>query len=117
MGLVQNHVIPLLPPQNCGVLEGKGVRSDANIEVMLVIPPLPKFPSAFRVAIVAKDFEAREELLELHFPIQYDTRGDDDQMWTPYPSIRGEVGQQSDRLDGLPEAWGPCVHIKAIQHL
>jgi hypothetical protein len=25
-------------------------------------------------------------------------------MWTPYPSIGGEVSQQSNRLDGLPEA-------------
>ena len=104
MSLVQDHVIPLLPPQDRSILEGKGVRSDADVEVILVVPPLPKLPSTFGVAIVAQDFEPRKELLKLHFPIQDDTCGDDNQMWTPYPSVRGKVSQQSDRLDGFPEA-------------
>ena len=32
-------------------------------------------------------------------------------MWTPYPSISGEVGQQSDRLDSLPEAWRQWARV------
>ena len=105
MCLVQDRVVPLLPPQNRRILEGKSIRSDADIEVVLVVPPLPKFPSTFGVAVVAEDLETREELLKLHFPVQNDARRDDDQMRTPYPSIRGKMSQQSDSLDGLPEAW------------
>ena len=112
MSLVQDHVIPLLPPQNRCILEGEGVRSDANVEVILVVPPLTELPPAFGVAIVAEDLETREELLKFHFPIQDDARGDNDQMWAPYPSIGGEVSQQSNRLDGLPEAWRDCAQVR-----
>ena len=104
MSLVQDHVIPLLPPQDCRVLESERIRGYADVEMILVAPPSPELLSAFGVAIVAEDFEARKELLEFHFPIQDDARRDDDQMWTPYSTIRGEVSQQGDRLNGLPEA-------------
>jgi len=91
MSLVQDHVVPLFPPQDCCILEGEGIRSDADVKVILVVPPSPKLLSTFGVAIVAKDLETWEELLEFHFPIQDDARRDDDQVWTPYPPIRGKV--------------------------
>lgn len=104
MGLVQDHVVPLLPPQDRRVLESERVRGYADVEMILVAPPSPELLSAFWVAVVAKDFETWKELLELHFPIQDNARGDDDQMRTPYSSIRGEVSQQGDRLNCLSKA-------------
>ena len=104
MSLVQDHVVPLLSPQHRCVFEGKGIRSNADVEVKFVVPPSAKLLSTFGIAIVAEDLEPREELLKLHFPIQDDTSWNDDQMRTPYPSVSGEVSKQSDRLNRLSQA-------------
>ena len=82
--------------------------------MILVVPPSSKFLSAFWVAVVAEDSESWEELLELHFPIQDDARRNDDQMWSPYPSIRGEVSQQSDRLNSLAETWRSFANVSGL---
>ena len=69
MSLIQNHIVPLLPPQDCRVLEREGIRSDADVVVMFIVPPPPKLLSTFGAAVVAQDLEPWEELLELHFPV------------------------------------------------
>ena len=51
------------------VATGKSIRGDANVEMVLVIPPLSQFLAAFSVAVVAQHLEARKEFLELHLPI------------------------------------------------
>ena len=104
MGLVQDHIIPLPPSQDCCIPQGKGIGSDANVEVIFVVPPPPKLLSTLGATVIAEDLEPWEELLEFHFPIQDNARRNNDQVWAPYSSVRGEVGKQSDRLNGLPEA-------------
>ena len=93
MSLVQNHIVPSFPPQDCGVLKSEGVRSNANVEVKFIVPSSPKFLSTFGAAVVADDFEPGKKFLEFHLPVKDNTCRNDNQMWTPYPPIGGEVGQ------------------------
>lgn len=65
------------------------IGSDADVEMVLVVPTLPKFLATFRVSVVAKDLKTWQELLELHLPVQEDTGGHDDQVRPPNTTITG----------------------------
>ena len=59
------------------VSAGEGVRRNANIEVVLIVPTLSQLFPSFCTAVVAKNLESWEKLLEFHLPIQQDTGGYD----------------------------------------
>lgn len=69
MRLIQDHVVPSLALEYMRVPAGQCIRRDTDIEVVLVIPALPKFLATFRRAVVAKHPEAGQKLFELHLPI------------------------------------------------
>jgi hypothetical protein len=59
------------------------------------------FFTFFLVAVVGEDFHARQELLELHFPVKNDRSRDDDEVLAPDTFIASEVSEKSDGLDGF----------------
>ena len=65
------------------IAASKRVRCDANVEVVLVVPALTQLLPSFGRAVISKDFESREKLLELHFPVHENTSRHNDQVWTP----------------------------------
>jgi hypothetical protein len=69
MGFVKDHVIPSSAFEDVRVPTGKCVRRYAHIEVMFVIPSLPKFLAPLGSSMVAQDLEPWKKLFELHFPI------------------------------------------------
>ena len=83
------------------VAAGQCIRSHTDIEGILIIPPLPELFATFRIAVVAKDLEARQKLLELHLPVQQDASRHDDEMRTPDTTITGEMREQGYGLDGF----------------
>jgi hypothetical protein len=59
MSLVKYHIIPSLAFEDVGIPTRKGIRCDADIEVVLIVPALPKFFSSLRAAMVAQCSETR----------------------------------------------------------
>ncbi len=74
------------------IAASKRVRCDANIEVELVVPALTQLFPPFGRAVVSKDLESREELLELHFPVHENTSRHNNQVRTPDAPIACEMG-------------------------
>ena len=70
MRFVENHIVPSLSFEHMCITARQRIGSDADVEMVLVVPTLPKFLATFRVSVVAKDLKTWQELLELHFPIQ-----------------------------------------------
>ncbi len=77
MRFIQNHVIPRLPFENVGISAGERIRCHADVEVVLIIPTLPKLLPTFGVPMITEHLETRKKLLELHFPIQQNARWND----------------------------------------
>lgn len=55
------------------------------------------------IAVVRQDLKSGQKLLELHFPVENDGCGNDDEVLTPHASIAGKMTEQRDSLDGFPE--------------
>ena len=85
------------------VASGKGVRGDAHVEGIFVVPAFAKLAPFGRVAVVGQHLKARQEFLELHFPVEDDAGGNNlamvsteivqtltatyDEMWTPDAAV------------------------------
>ena len=74
------------------IAASKRVRCDADIEVVLIIPALTQLFPSFGRAVVSKDLEPREKLLELHFPVHENTSWHNNQMWAPDAPIACQMG-------------------------
>lgn len=70
MRFIKDHVVPGFALEDVGVTTGKCVRCDADVKVMLVIPPLPEFLPPLCRPVVAKRLKPWQKLLEFHLPIQ-----------------------------------------------
>lgn len=57
--------------------------------------------SLFLRAEIGQDLEGRTPLLELHLPVDDDSGGYNDKMWTPNTLITSQGGKHRDRLNGL----------------
>lgn len=99
MRLVQDHIIPRLALEHMRIPARERVRCYAHVEVVLVVPPLSQLLAPLGVPVVAQDFEARQELFELHLPVEQYASGHDDEMRTPDPTIAGEMCKQGNRLN------------------
>lgn len=75
------------------------IRRHADVEVVFIVPSLAQLLAAFGVPVIAEYFEAREELFELHLPIEEHTRRHNDEVWAPYTPVTGKMCQKCDRLD------------------
>lgn len=83
MRLVKDHVVPPLALEDVCVAAREGVRRDASVEVIFVVPPLPQLLPLLHVPVVAEHLESGEELLELHLPVEQHASRHDDQVRTP----------------------------------
>lgn len=102
MRFVQDHVIPRLPLENVCITASERIRRHADVEVILVIPPLSKLLPTFGIPVIAEHLETRKKLLELHLPVQQNARWNDDQMRAPDTAIAGQMGEQGNSLNGFP---------------
>lgn len=59
MGFVKNHVIPCFSLEDVCILACKSVRRYADIEMMLVVPALPKLFPSFCAAMITQNSETR----------------------------------------------------------
>ena len=89
MRFVEDHVVPRFAFENLCVPTCKTVRRDTDVELVPIIPTLSELLTTFRGPVVTQNLEAREELLELHFPVEKNARWDDDEMWSPYATVAG----------------------------
>lgn len=67
------------------------VRCDTDLEMVLSRPSDSFLFTFFLVTVVCEDFHAGQELFELHFPIENDRGGDNDEVLTPNTFIASEV--------------------------
>ena len=58
---------------------------------MLVIPSYSKLLSTLGVAVIGKNLETRQELLELHLPIEQHACRDYNEMRSPDPTVTGKM--------------------------
>ena len=101
MRLVEDHVVPRFAFENLCVPTCKTVRRDTDVELVPIIPTLSELLTTFRGPVVTQNLEAREELLELHFPVEKDTGRHNDEMRTPDASVAGKVSEKCDGLNGF----------------
>ena len=83
MRFVEDHVVPRFAFENLCVPPCKTVRRDTDVELVPIIPTLSELLTTFRGPVVAQNLEAREELLELHLPVEQHASRHDDQVRTP----------------------------------
>ena len=86
------------------ILNHKLVGCDADMEGVVLAPPLSLLLPLFLVAEISKDLEAWAPSFELHFPIDNDGGRNYDQVWTPDSLVTGQRCQHGDCLDGLTES-------------
>jgi hypothetical protein len=99
--LVQDHVDPRLAPEDVLVGDDDLVRRDADLPRVLGEPADALLLPLLLVAVIRKDLEAWEKLLEFHLPIQDDGGRDDDEVLAPDATIACQVAEQRDGLDSL----------------
>lgn len=83
------------------VCKNELIGCDDHVEGVFGIPPHTALFPFFDRAVVAKYLEPRQELFELHFPVEDDARRDDDQVRSPDSFVAGQVGEERDSLDGF----------------
>lgn len=71
MRLIENHVVPGLASEDMLISQDDLIRGDADMEAVGRIPAFSFLLSLSLVAVVGKDLEAGQELLELHFPVEH----------------------------------------------
>lgn len=75
------------------------VRRDADLPGMLGEPTDTFFFPFFLVTVVCQDLESGKKLLELHFPVEDDRGGDNDEMLTPDAFVACEMAKEGYSLD------------------
>lgn len=70
MCFVENHVVPRFSLEDMRIPTGESIGGDADIEVVLVVPPLPKLLPPLGRTMIAQSLKTRQEFLEFHLPIQ-----------------------------------------------
>lgn len=75
------------------VLQHQLVRCDTHMEGIGLGPALPLELPLFLGSIVSEDFKAGAPTLQLHFPVQHHTGGDNYQMGTPVTFLTSQVGK------------------------
>lgn len=101
MSFIKDHIMPGLASEDMLISEDKLIRSNANMEGILGIPPSSFFFPLFLSSIVRHDLESRKELLKLHLPIEHDTGWNDYQMRSPLTFVAGEMSEQGYSLDSF----------------
>ena len=100
--LVQNQVLPLLPPERLGVLQHNVVRRDANVERVVLGPPAPLCLPLLDRPVVRQDLEPGDKLFRLLLPVENDRRRDHNQVRAPHPAVRQDR-KERQRLDRLSQ--------------
>jgi hypothetical protein len=90
LGLIKDHIIPLLTSEGEVILNHKLVRGYADMEAILFGPAMALDLSLFLASKVGKNFKGRTPLLELHLPVNDDSRWDDNQVGTPDSLVAGK---------------------------
>ena len=116
MSLIEDHVYPILPPEDMLIGEDDLVGCNTNLEMMLSCPSYSFFFPFFLVTVVCKDFHSGQELFEFHFPIENDRGGDDDEVLTPDTFIASEVSEEGDCLDRF-SILSVDAHPRTAQHI
>ena len=93
LSLVEDHVVPPSPLEGICILQHKLVRCDDHIKTVVSHPATSLCFSLLDVTIVGQDLEARQELLELHLPVEHDRSRNDNQMRTPDFVCCGKVSE------------------------
>ena len=101
LGLIEDHVIPLLPSECEVILNHQLIRRDAHVKRVLFAPPMPLDLPLLLRAEVCEYLQCRAPLLELHLPIDNNGSGHDNQVRAPDALIAGEGCNHRDCLDGL----------------
>ena len=104
MCFVEDEVYPWLAPKNVLICQHKLVRRDAHVKAVGCVPTYTLRFALFLRTVVRKDFETRQELFELHLPVEHHTRGCHDQVGTPVATIACEMREQCDGLNCLAQS-------------
>ena len=91
MCFVENHVLPSLASKDVLIGQYDLVRGDAHLKAVLRVPTNTAVLPFLLIAVVGENLHAREEFLELHFPVQDDRRGHDDEVLTPDAFVAGKM--------------------------
>lgn len=103
VSFVEDEVVPRFASEDVLIGEDELVRSDADVEGVLGVPSLSLLLSLLLSSVVHHELEPRQELAELHLPIEHDTRWDDDEVRTPLPFVAREMGEKRDSLNCFAE--------------
>lgn len=90
LGLIQDHIVPLLPSKGKVILNYKLVRGDADVERIFLAPPMPLNLPLFLRAKVGQNLQCRAPLFEFHLPVDNDCCGYNNKMRSPNALIAGE---------------------------
>ncbi len=101
MSLVEDKIVPRFAFEDMGITTCKGVRGDTDVECMAIVPAHSKLLASFRVPVVAENPKARQELLELHLPVENDASRNNNQMRPPNSPVACEVGKKGNGLDSF----------------
>ncbi|SRR5216684_3729107 len=116
MRLIQDHIVPRLSLEDMRIAAGKRVRRNADVEMVLVVPTMTQLFSSFGRAVVSKDLESWQKLLEFHFPVHENAGRHNNQVRAPDTPIACQMSQKSDGLDGLPRSRSANVGGKEGKH-
>jgi hypothetical protein len=96
---VQDHVNPAFPSENVLVGQNNLVRCDAHLPGVFGMPAFTLLLALFLITIVGKNLQSGKKLFELHFPVEDDRSGDDNQVLAPNTFIAREMTKKRDSLD------------------
>lgn len=112
--LIEDHVVPRLALEYVRITAGEGIRGDADVEVGLIVPALSEFLPTLGGTVIGEDLEARKKLLELHFPVQENAGGHDNEVRSPYTAVAGQVSEKGDGLNRLPIGKKDVCSVKDL---
>lgn len=97
--LVENHVAPVLAPEDVLVGEHDLIAGNAHLPMVFCVPAHALLLTLLLVAVVGQNLHAGQKLFELHLPVQNDRGGDDDEVRTPNTFVARKMTKKSDSLD------------------
>jgi hypothetical protein len=103
VSFVEDEVVPRFASEDVLIGEDELVRSDADVEGVLGVPSLSLLLSLLLSSVVHHELEPRQELAELHLPIEHNTRRNDDEVRTPLSFVTREMGEERNRLNRFTE--------------
>jgi len=103
VGFIKDHIFPPFTLEDLLIVDDKLIRGDTYMPSILFIPTFSFLFTLFRIAVVGENFEAGSPFLELHFPVEDDTRGYDNEMWTPNMFLTCKMCNESNCLDCFPK--------------